>query len=135
MIAARTVGLVALGGAIGTLLRDGLGRVAPAGPGTFPTMILAINLVGSYCLGLLLGALTRHRPHDETWRPFLGVGVLGGFTTFSSFAVATVQLLRADRISLAMAYIAASVVGGFIAAFAGERCARISPWLVVEDEQ
>lgn len=135
MISPRTVGLVAIGGAIGTLLRDGLGHAAPVAPGTFPTTILVINLVGSWLLGLLLGTLTRRRPDDDVWQPFLGTGVLGGFTTFSTFAVATAQLIRVDHYLTALAYVAASVVGGLAAATFGARGAGIVPRFVIEDEQ
>lgn len=135
MISPRTVGLVAIGGALGTLLRDALGHAAPVAPGTFPTIVLVINVAGSWLLGFLLGTLTRRRPDDHVWQPFLGTGVLGGFTTFSTFAVATVQLIRVDEYLTALVYVVTSVVGGLAAATFGVRCTGIAPRFVVEGEQ
>ncbi len=121
MTDARTVGLVALGGALGTLARHGASELAPVAPGTFPTTTLLVNVAGSLLLGLLLGALERSRPRDVTLRPLLGVGFLGGFTTFSTFSVETVQLVRTHDAGLALAYVGSSLVLGLIAAVLGAR--------------
>ena len=121
MTDARTVGLVALGGALGTLARYGAVELAPIAPGTFPTTTLLINVLGSLALGLLLGMIERTRPRDVTLRPLLGIGVLGGFTTFSTFSVETVQLVRAHHTLVALAYVAASLALGLGAAILGAR--------------
>ncbi|MGZ4711762.1 MAG: fluoride efflux transporter CrcB [Acidimicrobiia bacterium] len=125
----RTVAAVAIGGALGTSARYWLGRVAPVAPGTFPTTTLVINLGGSFLLGILLGSIARWRRDDELLRPLLGIGVLGGFTTFSTFAVETVQLGRAHHPLLAAAYVVASIAGGLVAARLGATVlrARLAP--------
>ena len=126
--------LIAIGGATGTLLRYAVSRAAPVGAGTFPTTTLIINVMGALALGLLLGALTRHRPADTLWRPLVGVGVLGGYTTFSTFAVEAVQLARADHELTAAVYVTTSIVVGVLAARLGERIAGTPPAMVQEDE-
>ena len=111
----RTVGLIAVGGAIGTSVRYAISQGAPVAIGTFPTTTLVINIVGAFILGLLLGALGRHRLADTTLRPLIGIGFLGGFTTFSTFAVQTSRLSTARRLR----YVALSVGGGITLAAAG----------------
>lgn len=130
----RSLVLVAIGGAAGTLLRYGVSQAAPVGADTFPTTTLIINVMGALALGLLLGALTRHRPTDTLWRPLVGVGVLGGYTTFSTFAVESVQLIRTDRVLTAAAYVTTSILVGVLAARLGERIAGTAPAMVLEDE-
>lgn len=110
---------VALGGALGTAARYALGRLAPVAPRTFPTTTFTINVVGAFLLGLLIGYLGRHRPDDVRLRAFVGIGMLGGFTTFSTFSVETVQLLRVHEEGLALAYVVGSVVMGTLAARLG----------------
>lgn len=110
---------VAVGGAIGTAARYALGRLAPVAPRTFPTTTFTINVVGAFLLGALIGYLARHRPDDVRLRALIGIGVLGGFTTFSTFAVETVQLVRAHCEGIAVAYALGSVVAGTLAARLG----------------
>lgn len=100
--------LVALGGALGSLARYGL---AVAWPGL--TTTLAVNVVGSFGLGLLIGL----RPEGKWSRPFLGAGVLGGFTTFSTFAAQTVDA----SLPAGIAYVAGTLVLGIGAAAVGMR--------------
>ena len=130
----RTVALVGLGGAAGTLARYALGRLAPVAPGTFPTTTFTINVTGAFVLGLLLGVIARTRPTDQIWRPLLGIGFLGGYTTFSTFAVETTQLVRAHAAAVAVAYVIASVVAGLLAARLGELVAGAPPAIVDEEE-
>lgn len=110
---------VAVGGALGTAARYTLGRLVPVAPRTFPTTTFTINVVGAFLLGVLVGYLARHRPDDVRLRALIGVGVLGGFTTFSTFAVETVQLLRERCEGIAIAYVVGSVVVGTLAARVG----------------
>lgn len=95
---------VMIGGALGAGARYGVG-LALARPG-FPWATLAVNLLG----GLLMGLLAARAP-TEGWRLFLGVGLLGGFTTFSAFSLDTLKLLQSGQTALALTYVLASVVG------------------------
>lgn len=91
----RLAGLVALGGAVGTTARAVLEAVAPAPPGSWPWTTFAINVAGSFLLGVLLESLHLSGPDEGRRRAVrlgVGTGVLGGFTTYSTFA------LEADRL-------------------------------------
>ncbi|MFC3440334.1 fluoride efflux transporter CrcB [Sphingobium rhizovicinum] len=106
--------LVMGGGAIGAALRYQLGRlVAPITPGTtWPWGTFAANLIGGFAMGLLAGWLARgSAASGEPIRLLLGVGVLGGFTTFSAFSLETMLMIERGQIALALAYALASVIG------------------------
>lgn len=115
--------LVALGGGVGAALRYLAGGWAAAafGPGLLWGTWL-INLVGSFLLGWLLARLDGG---GEALRLLLGVGVLGGFTTFSAFSVELVGMINRAEIGLAAAYAISSVAGGVVAAFLGVALGRI----------
>lgn len=117
--------LVALGGGTGAAARYWLGRAfGPGGAGHgFPWGTFAANVIGSMALGLLAGWLARHGNGGEHWRLLLGVGLLGGFTTFSAFSLESVLMIERGHGGLAGVYIAASVAAGIIALFAGMRIA------------
>jgi len=113
--------LVALGGAAGALARYQLTRLLGwiAGPNALlPWGTLVANVLGSLALGILMGWLARNG-NSEAMRLALGVGVLGGFTTFSAFNLETVQLLARGQGVTALIYIAVSVVAGIAALYAG----------------
>ena len=119
---------VALGGAVGAPLRYGMGlAVAPSGSG-FPVGTLLVNLVGCLLLGALVEALAlRGRPGTTLAlyaRPFAGSGLLGAFTTYSTFAVETDRLLLDGRAGTALAYVLSSLLGGLLAAAAGIAAVR-----------
>jgi CrcB protein len=112
----RLLPLVALAGATGAAARYGIERALPASHGELPMGTLLVNVVGCLLLGLLVA-----RRRDDPWlRPVLGTGALGGFTTFSTFAVQTDHLL-ADRPSVALLYVALSLAGGLGAVHLGLR--------------
>lgn len=113
------LGAIALGGAIGTTLRAALGRVFPVAAGHFPTTTLMINLIGSAVLGVLLVTLIELVGPTRRLRPFLVTGVLGGFTTFSTFMVETTQLGRHGHVGVAAGYLVIATVGGVAAALGG----------------
>ena len=117
--------LVMAGGAIGAGARHLTGRalLTLLGPG-FPYGTLAVNVIGGLLMGLLAGSLLRIGG-GEPWRLFLGVGVLGGFTTFSSFSLDMVTLWQRGAAMTALAYCAASVIGSIAALFAGLTLTRV----------
>lgn len=102
-----------IGGAVGTALRAGLAHAVPAHPGQWPWATLTVNLVGAFVLPALLEFIAGLQHRFLAWRLMLGTGLLGGFTTYSAFAVETVGLLRAGRPGVALAYVALTVLGGF----------------------
>ena len=106
---------VMIGGAIGAGARHLVGQamLARLGPG-FPWWTLSINIFGSFLMGLLVGALARGDGGD-TARLFFGVGILGGFTTFSSFSMEFWMLFERGQNAQAAAYIFASVIGAIAA--------------------
>ncbi len=113
----RILGVVALGGIIGSLARYGLAEVFPHGPGEVPWATFATNVVGCFAIGVLLARLTP-RSHPLL-RPFLGTGILGGFTTFSTFAVDTEKLLN-QHVVVALVYFFGTAAAALLAAFIGE---------------
>jgi CrcB protein len=107
--------LVMLGGAIGAALRYQLCGVRTGGLASpSPWGTLLVNVLG----GLLMGLLVARSP-SETTRLLLGVGVLGGFTTFSAFSLDTVTLIERGAILPAASYVLASVLGALLALWAG----------------
>lgn len=115
------VALVGVGGAVGTLGRFGLTRALPPGDG-WPVATFLANLGGAFLLGLLLEALVRRGPEDETRRRLrlaLGTGVLGGFTTFSSLAIEIERLGAGGSALLGAGYGLVSVLTGVACAAAG----------------
>ena len=115
-----------LGGAIGAGFRYNVGRIAlqNMGPG-FPWGTLVVNLVGGFLMGLLAGTLGRLVDGGEPLRLFLGVGVLGGFTTFSAFSLEAYNMLSRGDVAMASAYAVASVAGSIVMLFLGVMLSRI----------
>ena len=109
--------LAALGGALGALARWAVSEVVPSAG--LPWATLLVNLTGCLLIGVLYGALARLSPEPSWVRPFVGVGVLGGYTTYSTFAVEVVDLLDDGAPLLAAGYVLASVVGGIAAVALG----------------
>ena len=114
----------ALGGALGALARWAIAEALPHSPGAWPWSTLLVNLVGCLALGGLLAVLLARYPHSPWLRPFLAVGVLGGFTTYSTFAMDVVRLTGSGHPVLAVGYVLASVLGGACAVVAGLVTAR-----------
>ncbi len=109
--------LVALGGGIGAWLRFAVGRLVEVS--AFPLATLLVNVSGSFAMGLLAGWLARHGTGGESWRLLLGVGLLGGFTTFSAFSLELALMIERDQMALAAGYVLASVLAGVLGLFAG----------------
>lgn len=113
--------LVMAGGALGAGLRYlvGLGALRLFGPG-LPWGTWAVNIIGGLAMGLLAGWLAlRGEAGDEPLRLLLGVGVLGGFTTFSAFSLEMFNMLARGESVLALAYAVSSVAGSVIALWTG----------------
>ena len=116
--------LVALGGALGALARWAVAGALPRGEGAWPWATVTVNLVGCLLLGVLLGVLEVRRPNDARLRVFAGTGVLGGFTTFSTFAVEVTDLLAAGALLMAAGYVVVSALGGVVAVALGLAAGR-----------
>lgn len=122
---------VAVGGGIGALLRYQTGRLlthllGPQAMLAFPWATLGVNVVGSLAMGLLAGWLARHGQGGEHYRLLLGVGVLGGFTTFSSFSLELMLLIERGQAAQGLAYAAISVLAGLAALYIGLIAMRIA---------
>ncbi|HEX5565469.1 MAG TPA: fluoride efflux transporter CrcB [Streptomyces sp.] len=122
---------VALGGGLGSIARYGLSHAWPAPAGGFPWATFAVNISGSFALGLLMVYVLDVWPPYRYVRPFLGVGVLGGYTTFSTYAVETHHLLSGGNWSMADAYALTSLVVGLTAVWLGIAAARSAAGLPV----
>lgn len=116
--------LAALGGALGSLARWSLAEALPPSPAGWPWATLLVNLTGCLLLGALLAGLATRSPEPAWVRPFLGVGVLGGFTTYSAFAVEVVGLVDRGAPVPAAGYVLASTVGGVAAVVLGAQAVR-----------
>ena len=114
---------VALGGASGAVLRYMLSAVIGAHH-LFPWATLAINIAGSFAIGLLWGGYG-HTDWFQQWgRLLLVVGLLGGFTTFSAFSLETLNLLQGGRVMAGISYVSASLLGCLCAVYIGERAGQ-----------
>ncbi len=116
--------LAAVGGALGALARAGVAGLLPRDPAGWPWATLTVNLAGCLLLGVLIAVLAVRRPDGERLQVFLGAGVLGGFTTYSAFALEVTDLVAGGRLVLAAAYVVVSVLGGVLAVAAGVRAGR-----------
>ncbi len=110
---------VSLGGVIGSLGRYAVGVALPHDPGAFPWATLVVNVTGAFAMGLLVAFLVDRPGAHRLARPFVGVGVLGGWTTFSALAVDVVELTAADQVQGALAYVTATFLVGTLAVAAG----------------
>jgi len=112
--------LVAVGGALGSMARYGGGVLAgKVWTSSFPLGTMVINVAGSLAMGVFIGYLARTVPAWQAdARLFVAVGILGGFTTFSSFSLDTIAMLERGEIGPALLYVLVSVIVG-IAALSG----------------
>ncbi|MDQ4117395.1 MAG: fluoride efflux transporter CrcB [Actinomycetota bacterium] len=120
----RVIVAVAVGGVLGSEARYLLGVGWPQVPGTWPWTTFWINLSGCLLIGVLYTVLTERAAPHPLLRPLLGVGVLGGYTTFSAWSVETVGLLDAGRPGLALGYALVAPVAAVLACAAGVGLAR-----------
>lgn len=113
--------LVALGGAIGSMGRYGTGvLVGKFWDSSFPLATMLINIAGSLFMGLFIGFLVRTTPAWQSdARLFVAVGVLGGFTTFSSFSLDTISMVERGQLAQAVLYVMVSLFVGLLALYGG----------------
>src|SRR5690554_4903272 len=108
----RILATVALGGALGAPARYGISLLVDITPGTFPWGTFWTNVSGAFLLGIALSLLRRVRGADPTLGSFLTTGFLGAYTTYSTFAVETVLLMKNGHVTVAMAYAGSSLAAG-----------------------
>lgn len=122
----RVLTAVAVGGAIGSAARYGLGAAWPASPTGFDWPTIVANALGCGLIGVLMVLVTEARVGHPLLRPFLGTGVLGGFTTFSTYAVGVTALLQAGRPALAAGYLVGTVLSALAATWLGMATTRLA---------
>lgn len=122
-----TLAVVALGGGVGAAARYGVSALVPVAPGQFPWATLCTNLSGSFLLGFALVLVVERLPPIRHLRPFLAAGVLGAFTTMSTFLVETALLVQGGNVATGLGYASATVVAGVLLAWAGITTARSLP--------
>lgn len=106
----NSIVLVALGGSLGAVLRYGMAQYIGRWPMAFPLSTFLINLTGSIAMGVLQN---RYRENPQ-WILFIGVGILGAYTTFSTFSFETWNLIRDQKLGLALCYSLGSVGAGVL---------------------
>jgi CrcB protein len=106
---------IAAGGILGAVARYGIGVAWPHDPGGFPWSTWTVNVTGCLLIGVLMVLIARLAPDQRLIRPFWGVGVLGGYTTFSSASVDTLRTAPAT----ALLYLGATLIGALLAVWAG----------------
>lgn len=111
--------VVAVGGTLGAATRYAVGLAWPTAAGGVPWGTFAINLTGCFALGALMSRMIGRGDDHPLLRPFLGTGVIGGFTTFSTYVVEVDQLLLARHPALGLGYLGLSVMFGLIAVILG----------------
>ena len=106
---------VGLGGFIGAVLRYLISLIPIKNPESFPVNTFIINIAGAFAIGLIAFAMAKNENIDSRLLLFLKVGICGGFTTFSTFALETTDLLKGGSIATALVYVISSIVLGVLA--------------------
>ena len=118
--------VVAAGGALGAAGRFGAAKALPSAPDEFPWSTFLVNATGCLLLGLLMVCALDVWPTSRYLRPFLGIGLLGGFTTFSTYALETRNLVAEHQQQLAGVYLVGSVAAGLTAVWLGIAVGRLT---------
>jgi CrcB protein len=121
--------VISAGGALGSLARWGVGELLPWSGEGFPWATFVENISGGFALGVLMVFLLDVWPPHRYLRPFLGVGLLGGYTTFSTYMLESRGLLVGDEAATAFTYLAGSLVAGLTAVWLGITVARVAAGL------
>lgn len=120
-----TLAAISAGGMLGALARYGLSTAFPHPSGGFPWATFAINATGCLLIGVLMVVITEVWQAHPLTRPFLGIGILGGFTTFSTYIVDIQQTLTAGAPRTALAYLAGTAVAALAAVYLGVYATRL----------
>lgn len=118
------VAVVAVGGAIGASARYGASLIWPTVPGAFPTTTLLVNVIGCAVMGAFMVILTEVRTPHRLLRPFFGTGVLGGFTTFSTYALDIERLVDAGHARTGLAYLGLTLLAALAAVWSAAWATR-----------
>ncbi len=121
----KSILLVMAGGGVGAVLRFQLGRLVTVGASGWPWGTFAANVVGGLAMGMLAAWLARVGAVGENIRLLLGVGLLGGFTTFSAFSLDMMVMIERGAVGMAFAYAALSVLLALAALFIGMSLTRM----------
>jgi fluoride exporter len=116
--------VVSIGGAIGACARYGAALLWATPHDAFPWTTLTVNAVGCAVIGVFMVVITEARPVHRLVRPFFGTGVLGGFTTFSTYAVDAQRLLTHRQVEYALVYLAATAVAALLSVTAAAAATR-----------
>jgi CrcB protein len=122
---------IAAGGVLGAEARYGLSVLIPHQPGQWPMAVWLINVSGSFLIGILMVIITELASPHRLVRPFLGVGLLGGYTTFSTAMVDVQQMALAGHGGAALGYLIATVIAAVAAAFSGVTLTRAGAALLL----
>jgi fluoride exporter len=123
---ARSLAVISLGGAVGAVARYLIGVAWPTPRGSFPWATFVINVSGCALIGVLMVLVTDVWRRQRLLRPFLGTGVLGGYTTFSTYAVDVQQLVDAGKARTGLLYLAGTLVAALAAVSAGIVVTRLA---------
>ncbi|MFC7244744.1 fluoride efflux transporter CrcB [Catellatospora aurea] len=119
--------VISAGGVLGALARYAVSQVLPPSPTGFPWGIFGVNVTGCLLIGVLMALVTDVWPGRRLLRPFLGTGVLGGYTTFSTYTVDIVRLADAGAVAVAAVYLVSTLLVALPAVYGGMVVTR---WLV-----
>jgi len=122
----RELAAIFVGGILGALARYGLVEAWPPQPASWPWATFLVNIVGAFALGYLTTRLQERLPLSAYRRPFLGTGVCGALTTFSTVQVELVDMLDHGSVGLALGYAAASIALGLLAVAAATNLVRVA---------
>jgi CrcB protein len=121
------IAAIAVGGILGTLSRYAVSRVVHVAPDSFPWPTFTVNVTGAFALGLLLTLVIERWPPSRYVRPFVAIGFLGAYTTFSTYMVETDLLIKNGAVDVAVFYVIGSLVAGFVAVYLGIVAGRLRP--------
>ncbi|MFI6784615.1 fluoride efflux transporter FluC [Micromonospora sp. NPDC050276] len=117
---------IAAGGVLGAVVRYGLSVAWPHAPGEFPWSTFVTNVTGCLLIGVLMVLITEAWTAHRLVRPFLGVGILGGYTTFSTYAVDIQQAVAAGHPRIALVYLAGTLAAALAAVYTGINLTRLA---------